>query len=92
MPNLTLQKIKCLEKTGTCPKPPYPKNKTGVSFNGNMNIPGSSVTQMMRYSAKITAKHTGHSKMVYVPNKLNKYGYYSTKLHSSYGMPPRNKF
>ena len=92
MPNLTLQKIQCLEKTGKCPKPSYPKSKVGFPFSGNTNIPGSSLSKAMLFSAKVNAKHTGRGQIKYVGNIKNQYGYYSNNGKGGYGEPPRNKF
>ena len=77
MSNITLQRVKCLEKTGKCPALSYPKDKNNMSFSGNTNNPGSLLSAKMRYAALI---RNSKSRLVY------------SKVIGHVETPPRNNF
>ena len=72
-----------------CPKPVYPKNKTGFPFSGNWNNPGSSISGVMRCRNKILFPRDVKSKAF--SQKENQFRQREGAPGGS-GAPPRNSF
>jgi len=65
-----------------CPKPSIPKQ--GISFGGNLNIPGHSETQTFRTSYQLMRSSTNRNG--------GRTEFYNAQQNRSSNPPPRNKF
>ena len=61
-----------------CPAPIIPKN--GISFGGNLNIPGYQETQVFRIANQLTTRYAGRTE------------FYNANINRSAPPPPRNTF
>lgn len=65
-----------------CPKPPIPKQ--GISFGGNLNIPGHSETQAFRTSYQLMRSS--------ITRNGGRTEFYNSQQNRSSKPPPRNTF
>jgi hypothetical protein len=81
----------CVKSSITlCPLPAHPKQ--GISFGGNLHVPGSEVTTAFRNAQRVKYDTTRmQGQRMFINKTLNVYGTYAGAPGGSKG-PPRNTF